>query len=55
MASEGAVEPIDVLEGGCLRLTQGWPFLPLDQVCFQGSEERLDGGVIVAIAFATHR
>ena len=31
------------------------PELPLDRFCLDGPEEALDGGVIMAIAFARHR
>ena len=55
MAAAGVVKPVDVLEDGGLGLSPCWPVLPPDQFRFQAFEERLDGGVIVAITRATHR
>lgn len=55
MAPTGVVEPVDVLEHGSLSLTPLWPFLPPDELSLQGFEESLDGGVVIAIALATHR
>ena len=54
MAPAGVVEPVDVLEDGSLSLTPVWPFLPPDEFSLQGFEERLHGGVVIAIALATH-
>ena len=45
MAAAGIVEPVDVLEDGCLCLPSGLPLVPPDQLCLQAFEERLDGGI----------
>ena len=55
MASAGIVEAVDVLEDGSLCLPACWPFLPPDRFGLQAFEERLDGGVIVAITLSAHR
>ena len=50
MATAGVVEAVYILEDGSFRLPPGWPRLPPDHFRFQGFEERLDGGVVVALA-----
>lgn len=55
MSAPGVVEAIYVAEDGSFRLTPCWPTLPPDQFRLQGFEERLDGGVVIAITFAAHR
>ena len=51
----GVVEPVDVLEDSGLCLPSCRPFLTPDQLRLQRFEERFKRGVVVAVAFATHR
>src|SRR6476659_5733722 len=55
MAPEGIVEPIDVAANGLVGLLAGVEDSPPDELGFQGLEERLDHGVVVAIPLAGHR
>lgn len=48
------VEAIDVLEDGQFCFPAGWPRPPSDQLGLDRPEERLDSGVVIAIAFARH-
>ena len=55
MSAARIVEAVDVLEDRHLSLPAGFPGIPPDQLGLDGLEESLDGGVIIAIAFSTHR
>src|SRR6185503_3016588 len=55
MAPEGIVEPIDVAANGQVGFVAGVEDSPPDELGFQGLEERLDHGVVVAIPLAGHR
>lgn len=54
METAGVVEAIDVLKDSGFCLTPRRPALPPDEFGLQGFEERLDGRIVVAIAFAAH-
>src|SRR6187200_3164109 len=55
MAPEGIVEPIDVAANGQVGFVAGVEDSPPDELGFEGLEERLDHGVVVAIPLAGHR
>ena len=55
MAPEGIVEPVDVAANGLVGIVAGVEDGPPDELGFQGLEERLDHGVVVAIPLAGHR
>src|SRR5476649_1645942 len=55
MAPDGIVEPVDVAANGLVGLLAGVEDGPPDELGFQGLEERLDHGVVVAIPLAGHR
>src|SRR3954453_357367 len=55
MAPEGIVEPVDIAANGPVRLLAGVEDGPPDELGFQGLEERLDHGVVIAIPLAGHR
>src|SRR3954452_6211989 len=55
MAPDGIVKPIDVAAKGPVRLLAGVEDGPPDELGFQGFEERLHHGVVVAIPLAGHR
>ena len=67
MPTAGVIEAVDVLERAIVRhwfknngerrlsLSVGFPRASPDQLGLDGFEERLDGGVIIAISFTTHR
>lgn len=55
MAPDGVVEAVDVAADGVLRLQAGCEDGAPDELGFQGFEERLHHGVIVAISPAGHR
>ena len=48
------IEPVDILEYRALRLTPCFPACAPDQLRLDGFEERLNHGVVIAIAFAAH-
>ena len=48
------IEAVDVFKDRQFRRTTRVPRVSPDQLGFDGFEERLDYGVIVAITFATH-
>ena len=48
------IEPVDILEYRALRLASGFPARAPDQLRLDGFEERLNHGVVIAIAFAAH-
>ena len=54
MASARIIETVDVLIECGFQLRSGLPVLSPDQLCFDGFEEYLDNGIIVAISLATH-
>ena len=49
------VKAVDVLEGGQLGVSARVPRLSPDQLGLDRLEERLDGGVVIAVALAAHR
>jgi hypothetical protein len=55
MAPDGIVEPVDVAANGLVGFVTGVEDGPPDELGFQGLEERLDHGVVVAIPRAGHR
>ena len=55
MAAVRIVEPIDILEDRSLGLTARVPTITPDQLGLDGFEERLDHGIVIAIALAAHR
>src|SRR3954470_1742978 len=55
MAPDGLVGPGDVAANGPVCLVAGVEDGPPDELGFQGLEERLDHGVVVAIPLAGHR
>src|SRR4051794_22687270 len=55
MAPEGIVEPVDIAANSLVGLLAGVEDGPPDELGFQGLEERLDHGVVVAIPLAGHR
>src|SRR6187431_704479 len=55
MAPDGIVEPVDVAANGLVGFVAGVEDGPPDELGFQGLEERLDHGVVVAIPLAGHR
>src|SRR3954451_24255115 len=55
MAPDGIVKPVNVAANGLVRLLAGVEDGPPDELGFQGLEERLHHGVIVAIPLAGHR
>src|SRR6476469_82980 len=55
MAPEGIVEPIDVAANGLVGFMAGVEDSPPDELGFEGLEERLDHGVVVAIPLAGDR
>src|SRR4051794_28958998 len=55
MAPEGIVEPVDIAANSLVGLLAGVEDGPPDELGFQGLEERLDHGVVIAIPLAGHR
>ena len=55
MATAQIVEAIDILEYRAFRLTARVPTITPDQLGLDGFEERLDHGIVIAIALADHR
>jgi hypothetical protein len=55
MAPEGIVEPVDVAANGPVRLLAGIEDGPPDELGFQGLEEPLHHGVVVALPLAGDR
>src|SRR3954468_24983090 len=55
MAPDGIVEPIDVAANSLVCLLASVEESPPDELGFQGLEERLHHGVVIAIALAGHR
>jgi len=54
MATAWIVETIDVFKDGHLGLPPCFPYPSSDQLSLDGFEERLNGGIIIAISFAAH-
>ena len=48
------MEAVDVLKDGGFCLAAGFPNPAPDQLGLDGLEERLDNGVVIAIALAAH-
>ena len=55
MAAARVIEPIDILEDRAFSLTACVPTITPDQLGLDGFEERLDHGIVIAIALAAHR
>ena len=55
MLAAGVVEAIDVLKEGSADVLARSPCVSPDQFCLEGFEEGHDGGIVVAVASATHR
>ena len=55
MAPDGIVEPVDVAANGLVGFLASAKDGPPDELGFQGLEERLHHGVVVAISLAGHR
>ena len=55
MAAARIVEAIDVFEDCHLGLRPRFPRPSPDQLCLDGFEKRLDGGIVITISLATHR
>jgi putative tryptophan/tyrosine transport system substrate-binding protein len=55
MAPDGIVEPVDVAANGLVGFLASVKDGPPDELGFQGLEERLHHGVVVAISLAGHR
>ena len=49
------IEPIDILEDRPFSFASGFPTVAPNQLCFEGFEERLYHGIVIAITFAAHR
>ncbi len=54
MPSARVIEAVDVLKDGGFGLAAGFPRPAPDQLGLDGFEERLDNGIVIAIALATH-
>ena len=54
MPSARVIEAVDVLKDGGFGLAAGFPCPAPDQLGLDGFEERLDNGIVIAIALATH-
>ena len=55
MSAAWIIEDVDVFEEGDFDVPAGLPASAPDQFGLEGFEKVLDGGVIIAIAFAAHR
>src|ERR1700726_1474784 len=55
MAPDGIVEPVDIAANGLVGFLTGVEDGPPDELGFQGLEESLHHGVVVAIPCAGHR
>src|ERR671920_1658721 len=55
MAPDGIVKPVDVAANSLVCLLAGVEEGPPDELGFQGLEERLHHGVVIAIPLAGHR
>ena len=55
MASDGIVEPVNVVANGLVGFLTGVEGGAPDELGFQGLKERLHHGVVVAISLARHR
>lgn len=55
MFAAGIIEPVDVLEEGIADVLARCPSVPPDQFGFEGFEEGLDGGIIIAVSLTAHR
>ncbi len=54
MPAARVIEAVDVLKDRGFSLAAGFPCPAPDQFCLDGFEERLDNGVAMTIALATH-
>ena len=54
MPSARVIKAVDVLKDGRFGLATGFPCPAPDQFGLDGFEERLDNGIVIAIALATH-
>ena len=55
MFAARVVEAVDVFEEGYFDLTAGLPLATPDQFGFERLEEAFDSGIVVTVAFPTHR
>ena len=55
MSTSRVIEAVDVFEDRHLSLSASFPGAPPDQFGLDGFEERLDGRIVITIAFAAHR
>ena len=55
MATARVIKAVNVLEYLALGLTTCFPTVPPYQLSLNGFEERLNHGIVVTIAFSTHR
>ena len=53
--SDVVIEGFDVVENGGTSLGEAIEAMMIDQFVFERAEEGLNKGVVVAVAFATHR
>ncbi len=54
MPSARVIEAVDILKDRNFGLAVGFPCPPPDQLDLDGFEERLDNGIVIAIALASH-
>jgi len=55
VATAPVIKAVNVLEYRALGLTACFPAVPPDQLSLNGFEDRFHHGIVVTIAFATHR
>lgn len=55
MFATGVVEAVDVLKEGVGDVLPCGPSVPPDQFDLEGSEEGLDGSIVVTVCLAAHR
>ncbi len=53
--SDAVVEGFDVIEDGGASFGEGGEAVVVDQFVFECAPKGLDKGIVVAVAFATHR
>ena len=54
MPTARVIEAVDVLEDGGFGVATGFPRAAPDQLDLDGFEERLNGCIVIAVAFAAH-
>ena len=55
MPTARVIKAVDVLEGGGFGVATRFPRAAPDQLDLDGFEERLNGCIVMAVAFAAHR